>query len=165
MIDLLLFYLTALPTKKPFEDKARKYPKRIIVESHNAFNIKKAIAVIPWTYAEKAQYAATYKLSDHDRCTVEESTQEYRPMFDFIVDRTDKGGHSVDGKHPDGSSAEKSCISVKEGFEGCEEYFHAPAGQSAEHKFLPVHFISFMYKQYVHESIRYTCKMKRRIIS
>lgn len=165
MIDLLLFYLTALPTKKPFEDKARKYPKGVIVESYNAFNIKKAVAVIPWTDSEKAQYAATDKFSDHDRCTVEKATQQNRPVFDFYIDRTDESCHPVNGKHPDGGFAEESCISVKEGFEGGEEYFHAPAGQSAEHKFLPVHFISFMYKQYVHESIRYTCKMKRRIIS
>ena len=165
MIDLLLFHLTALPTKKPFEDKARKYPKRIIVESHNAFDIKKTVTVVPWTYMKKTQNTAAYKFSDHDRRSVEESAQKYRPMFDFDVDRTDKGGHTIDRKHPDGGSAEKPCISAQESTEGCKEYFHAPAGQSAEYKFLPVHFISFMYQQYVHESVRYTCKMNRRIIS
>lgn len=60
-------------------------------------------------------------------------------MADLFRNRSDESSKPIDGEHPDRSLSGKHKISPEQGTQSGKYNFHAPAGQSAYEKILPVH--------------------------
>ena len=90
--------------------------------------MQQTVGIVPRTRRKKFENASAYKFRGRDAACIENSPSEDRPMFNFLINRTDDRCHTIDGKHPDGGSSGEAEVPLQQSGKGGEEYLHAPAG-------------------------------------
>ena len=81
--------------------------------------------------------AATDKFTGHNTNRIQGTSYQSGPFFNFRIDFSDAGSHSIDGKHPDGSLSDQAQVMPAAIADGGKKNFKAPARESADKKISP----------------------------
>ena len=120
--------------KEPLEEKACDKPAGGIVEPDEFSQIPAGALIVPGTELAAVQPHTGEKLTDEDQAGVGESPKQQGTVFEQAADRSEQGGHTVDGKHPDGGDAGQLIVPPAESVKGCEGDFQKPPQQSTVDK-------------------------------
>lgn len=113
-----------------------KKPYRSIVQTDHTVNVPACLAVIPGAHITFFQQTSGDEFREENGTGIDAPPKQ-RPFFSNPTgDRSQKSGHSIDGKHPDRGVAYELHLSPLKGFEARPEDFQAPADKSAEDKFI-----------------------------
>lgn len=116
--------------QEAFKQQAGDKPERRIVKADNFGQIPAGVFVVPGAQFAPVEPYTGEKFPGEDQTGVGESADDQTAVFDEAADRCKKGGHPIDGEHPDGSGAGQCHISFAESMKGCEDDFQKPSQQS-----------------------------------
>lgn len=129
--------------QKPLEQQAADKPEWGVVKADYFGQIPAGVFVIPGTQFAPVEPYAGEKFPDEDQAGVDQAADDQIAVFDKTADWRKKGGHPINGEHPDGSGPRKFQISSAEGMKGREGDFQKPSQQSAVYEVVNQFFHSY----------------------
>lgn len=129
-----LMVFARLMVQQAFKQQSRRKPAGGIVQANHAVHIPSVPAVIPRAEPVPGKQTACEIFGGKDDAHIGETAEPGGFVSQKTAHRGNDGGTAIDGKHPDGSNAFQGKIPAAERAKGCEEDFHAPAGEPAFEK-------------------------------
>lgn len=124
------------PAEYFFKQQPGKEPDRGIVKPYHAVNVPPCLTVVPRAHIALFQQTSGDELPEKNDAGIDAPPKKRPFLSNPTGDRSQKSGHPINGKHPDGGMAYQLHLPPLKGFEARPEDFQAPADKSAENKFI-----------------------------
>ena len=123
-----------------FEKQSGEKPHGKIVQTDDSPVLVRSTGIVPGAHVKSLQNRAAGKFPEVKTGSIQASAKKNGKIFDPAVSRDDQRRTAVNGEHKKGCGAFHGSISPKQGMKSRPKYFQTPSGESAEEKWMFVHW-------------------------